>query len=1125
MNAFSIPGAPAWFNLLLNLSFQAVLLAAIVWIVIKVFGRWIPPNWRALMWSLVIVRSLIPFAPPSHFSIQNLFAKAPARVTVVVERPTPVVQFVQPVGSNLLYNPISHTLPIEQSKAAPSPQPNGRPLTVAWGIGAIFFGGLLIARTLIIRRALVRTGVEPASAILNILAGCREAFGARYPVRVTASDQIASPALTGFLPARLIIPTAFTTDRYTPSQIRHILLHELAHIQQGHLILHWFALIGRVLHWFNPAIHFAAAQMRQECELAADNAALKNSTPEERAAYGETILQVLSHSTAPPTLLALGMAEHARHLKQRLSALANPQQMHFRSVGLAFIGVLMMTGLTSAIEKQEPAPAAITDGEFKKARSETTERQSIRSKNAVSSDHLEELQNEPARNSALTKDAKSPGETDRMQKVKELLKSLEEVARQSEPLIAEHSENLRTIVGGGPTQGQIDQLNNQGPQGKKAAAALERSWNRPVGTGELPTPNPFARTNTVNTSPSRQKLYRKPETIRIDDFPLREETTLVEVLRQLGTEIRKRDPDGRGVNLVISKASNQNATGPAGIDPLTGLPLKPQRTDLDPEDFKIKFDPPIRDVTLGQFLNAIVMVAQPPQPPPAATGLRYAVEDYAIVFSVFQKEPVAMYSRTFRLNPNTFRQGFEPVTDFPNTGNAPQAANSGRTFVTTVTNLSPAQIQLRTFLAAAGVDFPTNNVAVGNGAVPSGFGAPPPEAPQQKAIFFNERTGVLMVRAPLQDLNTIENALHTLNTQASHPPGKPPEDLVTRTYKVDRDQFKKQLEGVRPRIVGTQLHDIAAQVYAFAEPVGINFPTNNPSSWPGDQSRKAIFYNDSTGHLFARATAQELDRLERAIANPNLVPPQVTIAVRAYEIPGEKVAWIKTNFVADRAIMATNEFLIDSTNAANPPAPLLEQTKQIVASMKNAQIATNLAQASEYIIAHKAVKSLLQQLDGVKGVDAMAMPNVTTLVGRQARISVEETLTVVTPDVTDATKIAPVQIPFGWVFDCFPESFDGAKLQITMAAAQTKFLGYEKESTAPAPRIHVEATGSRANIPVGSSQAFLLPVPNRKDLPVFGDLPFLGRRFRSEQERRHILILITPVVIDAAGNPVFPMPE
>ncbi|HUS35098.1 MAG TPA: M56 family metallopeptidase [Verrucomicrobiae bacterium] len=1110
MNAFSIPGAPAWFNLLLNLSFQAAVLAAIVWIVIKVFGRWMPPNWRALMWSLVILRSLIPFAPPSHFSVQNLFSKPNhlAAVKITVERPSPTIQFVQPTGSNVLYNPLSHTLPFEQPKAETLLQPSVQPLALAWGLGAIFFGGLLVARTWIIRRALVRTGVEPASAILNILASCREAFGARYPLRVTASDQIASPALTGFIPARLIIPTTFTTDRYTPSQIRHILLHELAHIQQGHLILHWLALIGRVVHWFNPAIHFAAAQMRQECELAADNAALKNSTAEERAAYGETILQVLSHSTAPPTLLALGMAEHARHLKQRLSALANPHQRHFRSLGLAFLAVLIVTGLTSAIENQDPTPATITEAEFVKMRGQTTARYSIRNKNAISSDHLEDLQNE------------------RAQAVKTLVKSVEETSHQtvqnknalsSEVVDARRSEGARAsktiaeakaLIEAGHYQEAeklILQALDAEPDNRVARYYLDliAENSRTVIGDYRPGPAAIEAANEKMGIPSRKSIQRKLETIRIDNFPVKKETDLVDVLKDLGTEVRKRDPKKRGVNFIISIGRDITSNSPA----------------IDVEQFKIKIEPEVRDLTLGQLLNAIVKVARPPKDAPPSSKLEYRVEEYAVVFSASQDEPVAFYTRTYRLNPNIFSQGIEGV----NYSSNPLQFLGNKPLVTTNTNPSALQNNVRAFFTAAGVDFSTNSVGVGD-AVPAAFGVAVPGTPQQKAIFFNDRTGVLFVRATLKDLDLIESAVHTLNIQkaASASPTKPAEDLITRSYKLDREQFKKQLEGVRPRIVGTQIHDISVQVHAFADLVGVDFSTNTPWSWPNERSRKAIFYNDSTGHLFARATAQELDRLERAIANPNLVPPQVSISMRAYEIPGEKVAWIKTNFVTDRVITATNEFVIASTNATNARTPLLEQTKQIVASIKKAEIATNIAAANQYIIQGSAFKSFLKQFENAKGVDGLVAPNVTTLIGRQARISIEETLTIVTPN---GTNYAEVHIPFGWAFDCFPESFDGADLQITTGAAQTKFHGYENQATSPAPRFHVEATGSRAKLPTGSSLAFLMAVPNRKDLPVLGDLPFIGRLFRSEQEPRHILILITPTIVDATGNAVFPQAD
>lgn len=1033
MNTFSIPGAPTWFNLLLNLSLQAAFLAMLIWIVLKVFGRWIPPAWRALIWSLVILRVLLPFSPPSPFSLQNLFVtpNPPARPQINVEPPPtlPTIQITHTVASNVFYNPFIHTLPIEQPPAQSAPQPIGKPLALGWTAGAAFFIIILAARSLFIRRRLLRDGIPASSSIMEVVRAASHSLRLRWPLRVTVSNHIASPALTGFIPARLIIPTNFNTREFTPAQMLHIIRHELAHIQQGHLFLHWLALIARALHWFNPAIHLAASKLRQECELAADAAALKNCGPEERAAYGETIFQVLAQSSAPPTLLALGMAEEARHLQQRLRVLATPPKRTFHILGLAALATLIAAGMTSAVQLQNVAPTLETLPEPREVQSlfDRQDQQTIGNKNGVASDRLDTLRNERLRNSTLIEDARLLIELGRLAEAEKLLKrSLEEDPenRPAHYYLQLIHANSRTIVGdyrpgpadievmnekmgipsrksiqrkletlrisdfplnketdlvdllkelgteirkrdpGGrglniiifqpradatntaptdverfrikfnlpigdvtlgelfdaivknakpppgapPTvrlkysvniygvvfsldspeadpkpsasvepaspdspahsatsklvqdarslieQGRLDdaqklliQAVNTDPEHRPAfyylslikemryvqdvrkkiavkdrLADIEKSWNGPLGRELLPTPNPITRTNIVHASPARKTLYRKLETIRIDDFPLEQETELADVLKRLGDEIRKRDPDGRGVNLIISKTRERTPNDPASIDPLTGLPPEPQFADPDPAQFKIKFDPPIRDVTLGQFLDAIVMVAQPPaQPPPSTARLRYSVEDYAIVFSVIQKEQVAMYSRTFRLNPNTFRQGFEAVTDFPNTGNAPQAANSGRTFVTTVTNLSPAQIQLRTFLAAAGVDFPTNNVAVGNGAVPAGFGAP-----QQKAIFLNERTGVLKVRATLHDLDIIENALHVLNTKPV-----PKVKLDVRVFEVNAKALPEVLFPIipNPPFAGQAFTNQAAFVVkADAIPTMLEAANENP---------------------------------------------------------------------------------------------------------------------------------------------------------------------------------------------------------------------------------------------------------------------------------------------------------
>jgi beta-lactamase regulating signal transducer with metallopeptidase domain len=1126
MNLISIPGAPAWFDAALNLSAQASILAALVWIVLKLVGRWIPPGWRAWMWFLVIARVLVPFAPSSQFSLQNLFVRTPAAAVATPQvqiAPPPILNLrtVLPVQDGPMESPVLETSePFETLPATPAVPVNwGIVFASVWISAAALLLAILAARSLVIRYRLARHGFAPATFILELLAACRAQLRLRYPVRATASDRIAAPALTGLIPARLIVPTTFGTERFSVAQIRQILLHELAHIQQGHLLLHWLTLIARAVHWFNPAIHFAANRLRQECELAADAAALKNSTEQERAHYGETILQVLTYSTAPRTLLALGMAEQARHLKQRLRALRTPTQ---QAAGVGFICTLLLaaTGLTGATnEKREPNATAktnlspseiinqfatrdfirvLSNGEVQTLSDREIDEQLFRNKNLSSfnrngvagaskndsqsgaqsaitnvtrlttvqlarrmllsadiqgakselqkgvengtldsiavettsilrpftllsadpsapltpplappstnnivdlsdfpfvrrmlrnnrqtnvievpapSARLDTLRDEQTRNSSAVEDARMLLELGRYGEAKTLLrqelqenpdnpaaqKLLNEINGRSAPELkrstvagANESEEIqdarlrananRSLTNTAPISThkkrlleRIDKLRiaeigfktetdlvevlkqlgtgiravdmshrglnlilsqpsdrrsnslpsidtekfqimldpplrdvtvrevfdaivkaAKSPQGAEAGVRLKYSvedygvvfsqdvgrerphsaiqdkkavsiqtstliqdarfliemgrldaaeekldeaikigadhrvasyyldlieqrrsalesrkrdgasndeldeiqklWSGRLTRELLPTPNPFAVASTVSISPGRQSIYRKLETIHIDDFLLPNETELAEVLKELGSNIRMREVAGRGMNFIATVSDG-----------------------IDAGSFKIKFNPPIHDVTLKQFLDALVMVAQPPQPPAAGYGVAYSVEDYAVVFRPRRIDQEPMVSRTFKVNPNTFRQGLEEVfpsfNPFQAESPSRQQTNGASGFFTfrgsrvssaddSVVSKGSLQQQVRDFFLAAGVEFPTNNVAVG-GAIPAQFGVAYPGGAQQKALFLEERTGVLYVRAPLRELDLIENAIHSLNAVPS----------------------------------------------------------------------------------------------------------------------------------------------------------------------------------------------------------------------------------------------------------------------------------------------------------------------------------------------------------------------
>lgn len=141
-----------------------------------------------------------------------------------------------------------------------------------------------------------------------------------------------------------------------------------------------------------------------------------------------------------------------------------------------------------------------------------------------------------------------------------------------------------------------------------------------------------------------------------------------------------------------------------------------------------------------------------------------------------------------------------------------------------------------------------------------------------------------------------------------------------------------------------------------------------------------------------------------------------------------------------------------------------------------------------------------------------------------------------TPTIQPTT--APV--PIGPTLDVIPHvSADGYTIQMNLLPTVTEFLGYDDPGqfravvgalAAPIPlpkfRIRQVVTSSI----VWDGQTVVLggliseAVAKRKDkVPVLGDLPIIGRLFRSEamsSSKKNLVIFVTPTIVDPAGNRV-----
>jgi bla regulator protein BlaR1 len=283
------------------------------------FGRGrIAPRWLHALLLVAFVRLLVPVAPGAPFSLFNLL---PSRTPMAM--PLRAIKTRQPPAFGLV------------REARPSLPPSTRRVAglgpLALSLLALWAGGMLVVvsravlRTRALRRRLARGVAIDATthpAVIRLLDECRDALHVRRRVRLSATDAVGSPSLYGWLRPVLLLPAGLV-ESFPPEQLRHVLLHELAHLRRSDVLVNWIITAAHALHWFNPLVRLAVSRLAEERELACDALALEHLRDHERAAYGGTVLQLLDRLRASSPVPALvGMTANPQQLKRRILMIA-----------------------------------------------------------------------------------------------------------------------------------------------------------------------------------------------------------------------------------------------------------------------------------------------------------------------------------------------------------------------------------------------------------------------------------------------------------------------------------------------------------------------------------------------------------------------------------------------------------------------------------------------------------------------------------------------------------------------------------------------------------------------------------------------------------------------------------
>jgi general secretion pathway protein D len=495
---------------------------------------------------------------------------------------------------------------------------------------------------------------------------------------------------------------------------------------------------------------------------------------------------------------------------------------------------------------------------------------------------------------------------------------------------------------------------------KEKLLEVGKAWNESVKRDQLATPNIYARTSIVHTGKGRQGIYSKLERIRLDQVTY-DGLPLGEVVKSLSEEARKRDPDRRGVNIIVSQNADPPAAPPAPIDPATGLPVATGAAaePIDLATATIRIVPPLTDITLGQALDAIQKVSDRP--------LKYSIEDYAIVFSPKSAEAPTLHTRTFRIDPNTFIQGLRGVLAFDFGANTTGGGGGGG-----------------------------GGGGRGGGGGGRGGGGQGGQGGQGQGTIGSQYLGISL--APATGGGGQGGGGGGGGAGGAPGPVQPPIANWANP-------------GVRNLTVETPTRDYIDIVRAFFLAAGVDLAPP-----------KTVFWNDRLGLLFVRATLQDLDTIEQAVQVLNQAPPQITIEAKFAEVSQEDSKALGFDWFLGNVLIGDGRMglqggsapsFVGAPSAANPlglfptlgnaqlPRPndnvISSSLRNVVGGVAN-RSDTPIPELATFtgILTDPQFRMVVRAIEQRQGIDLLSAPRVTTLSGRQTQVKVVTVRTIAT---------------------------------------------------------------------------------------------------------------------------------
>lgn len=334
------------FNLVLMTSLYASVVGVMILLLKRVLKDRINAGWQYLLWTVLLLKLMIPYGPESAFSLFNTVPvqQAHTQMAAIASQVAPL-----PLQTGIAGAPTPSVSSGTDQQNTHMTAAETSTISVVWALGAALFLSWLLFTNYSLHRRLKRSAfTDDHERLEKILALCKSKLHVKSNIRIIMQDVITTPSLFGVIRPKILLSPAIAN--IADKEIEYILLHELAHYKRKDMLVNYFLLFFQVLHWFNPVMWYCFRRIHQDMEVATDEKVLRVLENYEHKEYGKALLAVLERCNTPrlaPRLV--GMVDDRKNMERRIRML-KMAEFFKRKKRIVFItGILCMVLLSSIL--------------------------------------------------------------------------------------------------------------------------------------------------------------------------------------------------------------------------------------------------------------------------------------------------------------------------------------------------------------------------------------------------------------------------------------------------------------------------------------------------------------------------------------------------------------------------------------------------------------------------------------------------------------------------------------------------------------------------------------------------------------------------------------------------------